>query len=412
LIMAGMVIVGGGKAGARAAVALRENGYDGPVTLITDEVHAPYDRPPLSKGIITDVEQPAPPFLTDCATLKSINVTLIAGSGAGAIDRATKTVTLRDGRIFVYEKLLLATGAMPRRLNIPGADLPRVRYLRTYDDALALRENISHGKHIIIIGGGFIGLEVAASACKRGADVTLIEGLPRMLSRGVPDEIATVVAARHMAQGVAIRCGTVIAGFEEHDAKIVARLDDGTVITGDLVLVGIGAVPMCALADNAGLTCDNGIAVNHKLQTSDPNIFGAGDCVSFPLIVYGGRRVRLESWRNAQVQGALAGANMLGKSETLLTVPWFWSDQYDLTISIAGLADEGAFKVRRDLSDTAFILFHIAYDGRLVAASGIGIGNAVAKDIRLSEMIIAKGLKPTAVELADSTFNLKRLLAG
>lgn len=171
-------------------------------------------------------------------------------------------------------------------------------------------------------------------------------------------------------------------------------------------------MPATALAERSGLLIENGIAVDDRLRTSDPDIYAAGDCVSFPLTVYGGRRVRLESWRSAQDQGALAAANMLGKGEQLATVPWFWSDQYDLTLQIAGLQDEGVSTVRRDLSDTAFILFHIAADGRLVAASGIGLGNAVAKDIRLAEMIIGKGLKPAPAELADPTVNMKRLLAG
>lgn len=410
--MARMVIIGGGKAGARAAVALRENGHEGPITLIAGEVHAPYDRPPLSKAVITDADHPHPPFLTDEATLKSINVELIAGTAAQSIDRAGHTVHLADGRTVPYDKLLLATGAIPRRINLPGSDSVRVRYLRTFEDALALRTQIHGGGHVIVIGGGFIGLEVASSARKLGASVTLIEGLPRVLSRGVPEEVAQVVTRRHEVEGVDIRCSTGITGFEDRSDKVAVTLSDGKAVVGDLVLVGIGAVPVTALAEKSGLLIENGISVDDRLRTSDPDIYAAGDCVSFPLTVYGGRRVRLESWRSAQDQGALAAANMLGKGEQLATVPWFWSDQYDLTLQIAGLQDEGVSTVRRDLSDTAFILFHIAADGRLVAASGIGLGNAVAKDIRLAEMIIGKGLKPAPAELADPTVNMKRLLAG
>ena len=410
--MAAMVIIGGGKAGSRAAVALRENGYEGSITLITGEIHAPYDRPPLSKAVITDIDHPLPPFLTDEATLKSINVDLIAGVAAQSIDRAGHSVTLADGRAIAYDKLLLATGAQPRRLNIPGSDSPKVCYLRTYEDSLALRAALIEGRHIIIIGGGFIGLEVASSARKRGASVTVIEGLPRILSRGVPEEVAKIVANRHGAEGVDIRCSTGLTGFEERGDQIAVLLSDGSAVTGDLVLVGIGAAPVTDLAEKSGLLIENGIAVDDHLRTTDPEIYAAGDCVSFPLTVYGGRRVRLESWRSAQDQGALAAANMLGKNEPLTTVPWFWSDQYDLTLQIAGLQDEGAITVRRDLSDTAFILFHIATDGRLVAASGIGVGNAVAKDVRLAEMIIAKGLKPAPADLADPAVNMKRLLAG
>jgi 3-phenylpropionate/trans-cinnamate dioxygenase ferredoxin reductase component len=407
-----MVIVGGGKAGARAAVALRENGYEGPVTLVTGESHAPYDRPPLSKAVITDSEPPAPPFLTDVATLKSINVELVAGVKATGIDLATRTLSLQDGKRVPYAKLLIATGANPRRLTLPGSNSSKIHYLRNFEDALALRTGLGTGKHLIVIGGGFIGLEVAASAIKRGATVTLIEGLPRILSRGVPPEIAEIVSARHVSEGVNIKCGTGLTGFEERGDKIIALLNDGSEVLGDLVLVGIGAVPEIALAEAAGLTIDNGIAVDLNLHTSDPDVYAAGDCVSFPLSVYGGRRVRLESWRSAQDQGALAAANMLGKNEQITNVPWFWSDQYDLTLQIVGLQDEGTTIARRDLSDSAFILFHLADDGRLVAASGIGHGNTVAKDIRLAEMIIAKRLAPSPADLADPGVNLKRLLAG
>ncbi|MGB8817773.1 MAG: FAD-dependent oxidoreductase [Rhizobiaceae bacterium] len=407
-----MVIIGGGKAGARAAVALRENDYNGAITLITGEAHAPYDRPPLSKAVITNADQPSPPYLTDEATLKSINVSLIISNPATAIDRGAKTVTLADGAHIAYSKLLIATGAVPRKLNLPGSNSPRVVTLRTFEDALRLRDQLHEGCHLIIIGGGFIGLEVAASARKRGASVTVIEGLARVLSRGVPEEIAKVVTDRHMAAGVDIRCGAGLDGFDGLGNAIAVKLKDGSSIEGDLVLVGIGAVPVTDLAEHAGIAIDNGIAVDDLLRTSDPDIYAAGDCVSFPLPVYGGRRVRLESWRSAQDQGALAAANMLGKGEHLANVPWFWSDQYELTLQIAGLQDEGASTVRRDLSDSAFILFHIAADGRLVAASGIGVGNAVAKDIRLAEMIIGKGLKPAVDQLADPTVNLKRLLSA
>lgn len=407
-----MVIIGGGKAGSRAAVALRENGFEGAVTLITGEAHAPYDRPPLSKAIITDEVVPHPPYLTDMEILASIKVSLITANPAVSIDRAAKTVALEDGTIVPYSKLLITTGAVPRRLNLPGADSPRVRTLRNFEDAIALRNDLKPGSRIIIIGGGFIGLEVATSARKRGADVTLIEGLPRVLSRGVPEEVAAIVTKRHLAEGVDIRTATGLTGFAEKNGGIDVHLNNGLTVRGDLVLVGIGAVPVTGLAEQAGLALDNGIAVDEELRTSDPDIHAAGDCVSFPLTVYGGRRVRLESWRSAQDHGELAAANMLGKGLKLATVPWFWSDQYNLTLQIAGLQDEAANQVRRDLSDTAFIIFHIASDGRLVAASGIGEGNAVAKDIRLAEMIIGKGLKPAPDQLADPTVNLKRLLAG
>ncbi|NJM91756.1 MAG: FAD-dependent oxidoreductase, partial [Rhodospirillaceae bacterium] len=207
-------------------------------------------------------------------------------------------------------------------------------------------------------------------------------------------------------------CGKAVLALRETASGIEIALADGSIVAADLLVIGIGAVPVTELAQKAGLAIENGIAVDAQLRTSGPDIYAAGDCCSFPLAVYGGRRVRLECWRNAQDQGGLAARNMLGAGESTSAVPWFWSDQYDLTLQIAGLPDEGTQTVRRDLSADAFILFHLAGDGRLVAASGIARGNAVAKDIRLAEMLIAKGARPDPAALAQPDVKLKSLLAA
>jgi 3-phenylpropionate/trans-cinnamate dioxygenase ferredoxin reductase component len=408
----GMVIVGAGKAGSRACVALRENGWDGAITLIGSEAHAPYDRPPLSKSTITDEGEQVPPYLADEAVLASIKVNFIKSNSATTLDAANKTVTLSDGSAIGYEKLLIATGSVPRRLNVEAEDPSRLLYLRTFEDSLTIRRWIEKGGHAIIIGGGFIGLEIAASARKRGIKVTVVEGLARVLSRGVPEDIAAVVTERHEAAGTRIVCGHLIESIDISHGGVTISLNGGEQIKGDFAVVGIGAVPVTRLAETAGLDLDNGIAVNETLRTSDPNIYAAGDCISFPLPVYGGRRVRLESWRAAQDQGALAAANMLGKNDKFMAVPWFWSDQYDLSLQIAGLQDEASHSVRRDLAHGGFIQFHLANDGRLVAASGIGPGNSVARDIRLAEMLIAKHAHPDPAQLSDADFSLKTLLKG
>jgi 3-phenylpropionate/trans-cinnamate dioxygenase ferredoxin reductase component len=408
----GMVIVGAGKAGSRACVALRENGWEGAITLIGAEAHAPYDRPPLSKSIITDEGEQVPPYLTDESVLSSINVNFIKSTQAIAIDASKKTVTLADGSTVAYEKLLIATGAVPRRLNVEAEDPSRLLYLRTFEDSLTIRNWIEKGGHAIIIGGGFIGLELAASARKRGIDVTVVEGLPRILSRGVPEDIAAIVTQRHEAEGTRIVCGRLIESIAIRKDRVTVTLSEGEEIVGDFVIAGIGAVPVTRLAETAGLDLDNGIAVDETLVTSDPHIYAAGDCISFPLPVYGGRRVRLESWRAAQDQGALAAANMLGKNEKFMAVPWFWSDQHDLSLQIAGLQDEASHSVRRDLANGGFIQFHLANDGRLVAASGIGPGNSVARDIRLAEMLIGRHAHPDPAQLSDANFSLKTLLKG
>ncbi|MER8700837.1 FAD-dependent oxidoreductase [Mesorhizobium sp. M0664] len=406
----GMVIIGAGECGGRAALALRELGYDGPVTLVGDEPHLPYERPPLSKDAMV-ADAPLIKAIASDAILAERSIRHIHSVLAVAIDRTAHVVRLSDGSALAYDKLLLATGSVPRKLPMPGLG-GRCVYLRTFNDALAIRAHLSAGNRIAIVGGGFIGLELAAAARRLGAAVTIIEAQPRILMRGVPAEIAEVIHQAHEAEGVKILCGEGIAAIADDGAEVRIALAGGRDIVADLAVIGIGAVPVTGLAAEAGLTVDNGIAVDAELRTSDRDVFAAGDCCSFPLAIYGGRRVRLEAWRNAQEQGALAARNMLGAGEFHAAVPWFWSDQYGLTLQIAGLSDEGRSIVRRDLGDGAFILFHLAEDGRLVAASGIGAGNAVARDIRLAEMLIAKQARPAPEALGSQAIKLKSLLAA
>ncbi|WFU11307.1 FAD-dependent oxidoreductase (plasmid) [Rhizobium sp. CB3090] len=403
------VIIGAGECGARAAFALREKGFDGDITLIGAEPVAPYERPPLSKeGLILAHE---PKFVAVLERYADQRIDLRLATHATDIDPIGKVATLSDGQTLSYDKLLLATGASAR--SFPGiAGGERIRMLRTHADALALRPALLPGRHIAVIGGGFIGLELAATARKLGADVTVIEGLPRVLKRGVPEAVAEVIAQRHRDEGVDIRCGETIASIEDGAANAIVRLAGGEELSADLVLIGIGAQPNVALAEKAGLAIENGIAVNERLETSAADIYAAGDCCSFPLALYGGRRVRLESWRNAQEQGTLAAANLLSEGNSISAVPWFWSDQYDLTLQIAGLADGATTMLRRDLGEDAFILFHLDEAGRLLAASGIGRGNAVARDIRLAEMLIAARAHPDPEALTASHVKLKSLLAA
>lgn len=408
--MAHYVILGAGECGARAAFALREKGFAGEVTLVGAEPLPPYERPPLSKAGSTDASEPK--FIAAAEKYVENGIRLLTGLAARDLDTASRTVTLSDGAVLSYDKLLLATGAAAR--SFPGAPdgSAHIRSLRTHHDAAALRDAMKPGKHIAIIGGGFIGLELAATARLVGTEVTVVEGLERVLKRGVPEEIAHLITERHRAEGVDIRCGVSIETLTAENGKARIRLSTGEVIEADLILVGIGARPNVEIAERAGLAIDNGIAVDIHLQTSAADVFAAGDCCSFPLSIYGGRRVRLESWRNAQEQGTLAAANMLGLDEAISSVPWFWSDQYDMTLQIAGLAEGAATHHRRDLGAGAFILFHLDADGRLIAASGIGPGNAVARDIRLAEMLIAARARPDPAALAASDIKLKSLLAA
>ena len=385
----GMVIVGAGEAGARAAIELRTQGWNGSITLIGEEKRAPYERPPLSKDCLLTEGEPSPSTILDQEKLVQYNIEFLSGSTVVEIDRDNHIVVLDNGRQIGYERLLLTTGARPRKLSIQGSDVSNILYLRTFADALALRSKLHAGKHVVIIGGGFIGLEVAASAIQRGCLVTLVEVAPRILMRGVPEKIAHMVEARHREAGVTFKLGVGISSIETtHDGQVIA-LVDGTSIQCDMIIAGIGAIPETSLAAQCGLEIENGVRVNELLQTSDPHIFAAGDCCSFPHSLYDGKRIRLEAWRNAQDQGMHAAHNMLGTAETYAAVPWFWSDQYDVTLQVTGLPDQGERTVIRDLGDSGKLFFHFSLDGKLVAASGIGTA-AIAKDIRIAEMLIEK----------------------
>ncbi|WP_077965443.1 NAD(P)/FAD-dependent oxidoreductase [Ensifer adhaerens] len=405
-----IVIVGAGECGARAAFALREKGYDGRIKLIGAEPHLPYERPPLSKDGLK--AQLPPKHVADAERYAAAGIEVLTDAPVTSIDRAEKRVTLADGSAIAYDRLLLTTGARARTIAGTGDAPRRIRTLRTHADAEEIRRELAPERKLAIIGGGFIGLELAATARRLGATVILIEGLTRILSRGVPEDIAAVVAERHRAEGVDIRCSAKIDRIDADDRSARIALAGDETVEADLVVVGIGAVPNTELAAAAGLSIENGIAVDATLQTSDPDIYAAGDCCSFPLCHYGDRRIRLEAWRNAQDQGTLVAGNLLGAGEAITSVPWFWSDQYDLTLQIAGLADGASTTVRRDLSDGAFILFHLDDSGRLLSASGIGPGNAVARDIRLAEMLIAAGKRPDPQALVSPETKLKALLAA
>lgn len=402
----GMVIVGGGMAGARAIVSLRANGFQGPVTLVGEETLLPYDRPPLSKAMLLEETEPQPVHLLDDGMIHSLNAVFVRGVKATGIDRKARALVLEDGRAIAYDKLLIATGAKPRRLAIEGGELAYT--LRDFADGDHLRHRLRQSRSAAIIGGGFIGLEVASSARKLGLEVTLVEAQPRILMRGVPEEIARVVHARHVEAGVTMQVGTALKAVETDGV----RLADDRKVKAEIVVAGIGAAPEISLAQAAGLAIDNGIACDATLQTSDPDIYAAGDCCSFPHGLFGDKRMRLEAWRNATDQANVATENMLGGAKHYMAVPWFWSDQYDLSLQIAGNPADGPEIVKRQTGEQSFVMFHRNHEGRLVGASGIGPGNSIARDVKLAEMLIAKRAAPSAEQLADPSVQLKALLKG
>jgi 3-phenylpropionate/trans-cinnamate dioxygenase ferredoxin reductase component len=399
-----IVIIGAGMAGARACINLRADDYQGDIILIGEEQHLPYDRPPLSKSSILQDETPEPVWLMDETIARELNVTFRQSVQATKINRATKTISLSDGTTQAYSKLLLATGAKPRKLTLPGGEFALT--LRNHEDTLDLRKRFQPGKKIVIIGGGFIGLELASSAAKRGCNVTLVEAQPRILMRGVPEPIAKIIHDEHVKHGVNMLTGTALSHLTAH----AVHLADGRVLPADSIIAGIGAAPDVTLAADADLKIENGIACNEHMQTSDPDIYAAGDCASYINPKHNNRRMRLEAWRSAQEQAATAASNMLGVTKVHNSIPWFWSDQYDLGLQIAGMADLGPVTVARKSAEDSLVLFHLAEDGTLMGASGIGVGNAIGRDIKLAEMMMAKNLKPSPEALADPTQQLKSLL--
>lgn len=406
----GMVIIGAGEAGARAALELRKLGWAGSITLIGGEQWHPYERPPLSKRQLCEEETSMPVAVLSENVYKEHDIQFISSCHAVGIDRQVKQVELSDGSRLGYEKLLLATGANARKLSVQGDARQDIMVLRTYADALAIRQKLIPGNHVAVIGGGFIGLEVASSAVTKGCKVTLIEVAPRILMRGVPEEIARIVAERHRKAGVTFRIGVMLEHIDRDGDGYVISMADGSTVRCDAVIAGVGAVPETTLAVACGLEIENGIKVDGMLATSDPNIFAAGDCCSFPHPLYGGQRIRLEAYRNAQDQGLHVAKTMLGESESFAAIPWFWSDQYELTLQVAGLADGSVVTVHRDLGESGSLYFHLDGDGRLVAVSGIGADGGIAKEFRLAEMLVERQAKPDPMILSDPSRRLKELL--
>jgi 3-phenylpropionate/trans-cinnamate dioxygenase ferredoxin reductase subunit len=328
-----------------------------------------------------------------------------------AIDRTQRQVLLARGPAVTYRRLLLATGAEPFQLPVPGAELAGIHYLRSVEDALALGTALKPGARLAVVGGGLIGMEVAVSARARGCAVTVIEGLSRLMLRSVPPEVGAVIEARHRGASVEIALDAVVTAFLGGHAVNAVALADGAKVPCEAVLVATGARPRVGLAAAADLATDNGVACSASLRTSDPLIYCAGDLCSYPHGLFG-VRIRSEHWRNAEDQGRHVAGNLLGASRPFLTVPWFWSDQYDLTIQGAGLFHLGTSHVVRNGGGKAIMTFHFAPDGRLIGVADAGTSAGIGRDVRIGEKLIERGARPDPRALADPDTNLKALLKG
>ena len=397
-----IVIVGAGQAGVQAVASLRAEGYSGAITMIGDEPFAPYQRPPLSKAYLMGTFARDRLFLKPDAFYRESACDLILGVGVHAIDRAAKAVLLSDGRSLAYDKLLLATGTRVRKLNCPGADLAGIHYLRSIADVDRLRPAIEKGKRLAIVGGGYIGLEVAAVAVKHGVEVTVFEALERVMARAMSRPVSDFFEEVHRAAGVKLLLNTGVEGFEGA-GQLEAVRAGGKHYPADLALVGIGALPNMELAKEAGLPCEDGIVVDEHCTTADPDIFAAGDCTWH--IGREGIPLRLESVQNAIDQAKHAAYAMMGKPRPYREVPWFWSDQYDLKLQIAGLArasDE--IVLRGDPAARKFAVFHLR-EGAVAAVEAVN----APPEYLAGRKLIADGARIAPERLADAAIPMKSI---
>jgi 3-phenylpropionate/trans-cinnamate dioxygenase ferredoxin reductase component len=398
------VIIGAGQAGAQGAQSLRAAGFSGRIVMLGAEPAQPYQRQPLSKAYLQGTLAAERLALKPHAFYAQNGVDLRLGVRARRIDRSAQRVEIEGGDAVPYDRLLMATGAPPRRLNCPGAELSGVHYLRTIADCEALRPVLAKASRLVIVGAGYIGLEVAASARKAGCAVTVLETQARVLQRVAGPEISAFFDARHRAEGVDLRLGAMLSGFEGRGRIERAVLAAGEIIDCDAALVGVGAAPDIALAVEAGLAIDNGVATDDRARTSDPAIWAAGDCASHPSRLYG-RRLRLESVPNAIEQAKVAGANMAGGDVTYDAVPWFWSDQYDVKLQTAGVAEGAdAAVIRGDAALARFSVWSLK-SGRVLAVDAV---NDPAAFLAAKKIIAAK-TPIDAKSLADPATDLKSL---
>ena len=402
-----IVIIGGGQAGAQVVQSLRQFGYEGDLVLVGDEAALPYQRPPLSKAYMKGELGEDRLYFKPAAWYEDNKVETLLSQRVEKIDRARRQVTLEHGGHLDYDALIIATGSRPRPLPVEGADLENVFDLRGLADVEHIQPKMIPGHRLVIVGAGYIGLEAAAVARQLGLEVRVLEMEQRALARVTSPVISSFYEALHMEHGVDVRCGARLARLKGEDGKLThAVLASGEEIEADMVLAGIGIVPNVELAEDAGLPVKNGIIVDEDARTSDPRIFAAGDCTVRPLAHYA-RTGRLESVHNAIEQGKLAAAAIMGKPRPALDCPWFWSDQYDIKLQIAGLSmgyDE--IVVRGDIEAKKFAAFYLK-NGRLIAVDAI---NSPPEFIA-SKRLIMSGASVASETLKDTSISMKEIAA-
>jgi 3-phenylpropionate/trans-cinnamate dioxygenase ferredoxin reductase component len=410
---AGVLVVGASQAGVQVAASLRDQGYDGPITLVGAEARQPYQRPPLSKAFLAGSADVASLELRSEAFYAEQRIHVLSGERVVRLERAPAGAgcagigLTERGRTLPFDRLVLTVGARPRRLGLPGADLDGVCYLRGVDDAARIRARLTPARDVVVIGGGYIGLEAAAVARSEGRNVTVVEAAGRLISRSVAPIISEFYRQAHIRRGVEIRLGAEVAEiFGEQGQVRGVRLADSTLLPADLVVVGVGIVPRTELAEQLGLVCDGGIVVDEFARTSDPYVVAAGDCTVTPNPLTGEGRVRLESVPNAVAQARVAAATLVGKAKPYTEVPWFWSDQYDLKLQIAGVTNGyDQVVVRGDADRESFSVLYYR-SGDLLGINAIN----KAPDYLAVRKALTSGLPVPPERAAVSEAPLKELL--
>jgi len=400
-----IVIIGAGHAAGQVMVTLRQKKYGGKVVLIGEEEHYPYQRPPLSKKFLAGELAAERLYVKPASFYDNPDIELHLGTRVARIDVAGKTVTDVDNNAYDYEALIIATGARVRKLDVPGSGLAGVHYLRNIQDVTALHEYMHEGKRLVIIGGGYIGLEVAAVAASKGLHVTVIEMADRVMSRVVSEQVSEFYQAEHRRHGVNLMLSVGFTGFSGGAALEQVELTDGTMVAADFALICVGVLPNVELAEDAGLEVDNGIRVDDRCRTSDASVYAIGDCTNHPNSLLG-QRLRLESVHNALEQAKTVARNICGEDLQYAQVPWFWSDQYDLKLQIAGISHGYDRTVLRgDPANRAFSCLYLR-DGQLIAIDSINS----PKDFMQSKALIGSHAAISPDTLADVDVALKDMV--
>jgi NADPH-dependent 2,4-dienoyl-CoA reductase/sulfur reductase-like enzyme len=400
-----IAIIGAGHAGGRAAEAMRQAGFDGRIILIGEETYVPYERPPLSKELLATDADVDKVFCNQPDYYPQNGIELRLATRAEIIDRAARTVGLEGGETIAYDRLLIVTGGRVRRLDCPGAELKGLHYIRAIPDMLALRPALKEGARVVVIGGGFIGLEVAASARLRGCAVTVIELAYHVLARVADPAVGDLVAALHCRNGVRIMTGASVERITGAGRVSEVVCAGGEALAADVVAVGIGILPNVEIAANAGLAVADGITVDEFGRTSDPDIFAAGD-VAYHYNPILGRHLRLESWANAQNGGVTVARNMVMDPEPYAEIPWFWTDQFDLNMQIVGAPERWDRLVTRGDPESGRCVVFSMDKSRVVGATAFNLG----RDVRPCRQLVETGMVFTDAELANTDTRLKEIV--